>query len=263
LLFPAIASHAQSAIRGLDHIPIAVADLNRAKADFEALGFVLKPGRTHANGIRNVHAKFPDGSEIELITAAVATDELGAEYVAWLKGGDGAPFVGLFAPALNSLVRLIADLGLPLTLQDGIAMFPAPSPFHHLFFGRRQQSPTDAPEHFVHPNTVFGLLRVWLAEDAATQGLLQMLALPLAAEPRCAPFGTRQAMLAMTEGEIIFIRPLAPTERPILGVTVAVTSLDSARRVLAASGIQPVACAVDSLWVVAHGVWLELRQTPR
>jgi hypothetical protein len=70
-------------------------------------------------------------------------------------------------------------------------------------------------------------------------------------------------MLAMTEGEIIFIRPLAPTERPILGVTVAVTSLDSARRVLAASGIQPVACAVDSLWVVAHGVWLEFRQTPR
>jgi catechol 2,3-dioxygenase-like lactoylglutathione lyase family enzyme len=261
------AASAASAVRGLDHIPVAVADLDRAKADYEALGFVLKPGQPHRNGLRNVHAKFPDGSEIELITAAAAMDELSAAYVEWLKGGDGAPFAGFYAPALNSLVRLIADLGLPLTLRDGIAVFPAPSPFSHLFFGRRQRSPTDAPEHFAHPNTAFGLVRVWLSEDAATQSLLRMLALPHADEPRCAPFGTSQAILAMTEGEIVFVRPAAAgSRRPILGVTIAVASLDAARRVLTENGIAQTPCADGGLWIApdrAHGVWLELRQTPR
>ena len=37
---------AQLMVQGLDHIPIAVRDLEQAGADFEALGFVLKPG-TH------------------------------------------------------------------------------------------------------------------------------------------------------------------------------------------------------------------------
>ena len=61
---------------GLDHIPVAVRDLERAAATFRRLGFALKPGRPHANGIRNVHVKFPDGSGIELLTAPRPQDEL-------------------------------------------------------------------------------------------------------------------------------------------------------------------------------------------
>ena len=47
-------------IAGLDHVPIAVGDLDAAAARYRALGFALKPGRPHANGIRNQHAKFAD-----------------------------------------------------------------------------------------------------------------------------------------------------------------------------------------------------------
>src|SRR5262245_4051661 len=56
-------------IAGLDHIPTAVRDLGAASARYRALGFALKPGRLHDNSILNNHAKFPDGTEIELITA--------------------------------------------------------------------------------------------------------------------------------------------------------------------------------------------------
>jgi hypothetical protein len=66
--------------RGLDHIPIAVADLERAAERYRALGFALKPGRPHENGIRNEHAKFTDGTELELITAPAARDELTSTY---------------------------------------------------------------------------------------------------------------------------------------------------------------------------------------
>ena len=54
-------------IEGLDHVPVAVADLDRAAADFARLGFVIKPGRPHSDGIQNKHIKFPNGGEIELI----------------------------------------------------------------------------------------------------------------------------------------------------------------------------------------------------
>ena len=55
---------------GLDHVPIAVNDLEAAAAAYRRLGFVLKPGRPHANGIRNVHAKFADGTELERLSTS-------------------------------------------------------------------------------------------------------------------------------------------------------------------------------------------------
>ena len=98
---------------GLDHIPIAVADLEQAADDFMRLGFTLKPGRVHENGIRNRHLKFADGSEIELITATKARDALTREYLRHLEKGDGPAFVGFFAPDPKALKTALGDLGKP------------------------------------------------------------------------------------------------------------------------------------------------------
>jgi catechol 2,3-dioxygenase-like lactoylglutathione lyase family enzyme len=52
----------------LDHIVIAVADLNRAFADYTKLGFTVLRGGEHANGItHNVLVVFADGAYLELI----------------------------------------------------------------------------------------------------------------------------------------------------------------------------------------------------
>src|SRR6186713_1292892 len=92
---------------GLDHIPIAVNDLGRASADYRALGFALKPGRPHDNGIRNQHVKFPDGTELELITAPAARDPLTTTYRRHLAQGDGPAFLAFFAPSRReALARL-------------------------------------------------------------------------------------------------------------------------------------------------------------
>ncbi len=81
LLSATAAAAEDTVVRGLDHIPLAVKDLEQSQADFEALGFVLKPSRPHANGLRNTHAKFPAGTEIELITALSASDALSSDYL--------------------------------------------------------------------------------------------------------------------------------------------------------------------------------------
>ena len=151
----------------MDHIPLAVNDLERSKSDFEALGFALKPGRPHANGLRNAHVKFPDGTEIELITAPAAVDALTSEYQSWLKGGDGAAFLGLYAPDFNALIQRLSRQGLVLDWKGGLGTFTEPADLRRLFFARRQHSPTDRPEHFAHANTAFSLAGVWLAGAAS------------------------------------------------------------------------------------------------
>jgi hypothetical protein len=78
---------------GLDHIPVAVRDLERATATYRALGFTLKPGRDHANRIRNAHVKFPTGAGIELLTAPEAIDGLSTHYVDFLRAGEGPAFI--------------------------------------------------------------------------------------------------------------------------------------------------------------------------
>ena len=261
---------AEAVVRGLDHIPLAVKDLDASKTDFEALGFVLKPGRPHENGLRNAHVKFPDGTEIELITAPAATDALSSEYHAWLKDGDGPAFLGLYAPDLGALGEHVSRLGFALERKGNLSTFSEPAALKRLFFANRQRSPTDRPEHFVHANTAFSLAGVWLAGAVAEQGLLPILGAAPLKEPPCGPLGPSSAAFSLSEGEVVFLpatAQLAPG-RSIIGATVAVKSIDTVRGVLIGNRIRytrAAGCARNSLWVgppAAHGLWLEFRQLP-
>ncbi|WP_449257385.1 VOC family protein [Bosea sp. (in: a-proteobacteria)] len=57
---------------GIDHIVIAVADLDQARRDYEALGFTVLPGGEHPRGSRNALVAFADGAYLEIIAFPVA-----------------------------------------------------------------------------------------------------------------------------------------------------------------------------------------------
>jgi hypothetical protein len=259
----------EEVVRGLDHIPLAVKDLEQSKVDFEALGFVLKPGRPHETGLRNAHVKFPDGTEIELITAPLATDALASEYHSWLRDGDGPVFLGLYAPDLSKLVQRSSQLGLSLDRKGDFVTISEPPALRRLFFARRQRSPTDQSEHFAHANTAFSLEGIWLAGAVAEQRLLPMLgAVPV--EPPCGPFGSGAAAFSMAEGKIVLLPTTAQfvPGRSIIGATVTVKSIETVRNTLTKNHVrfdQVESCGRDSLWVdttAAHGMWLEFHQPP-
>jgi hypothetical protein len=260
----------QPVVRGLDHIPVAVRDLERAKADFEALGFVLKPGRPHANGLRNAHVKFRDGTEIELIAVPAAVDALTSEYLRWLEGGDGPAFLGLYAPDFRTLGERLSKVGLALHETGNLGTFTEPAALRRLFFARRQHSPTDRPAHFAHANTAFSLAGVWLVGAEAVQQLLPALDAVPAEFPPCGPLGSGSTAFALPEGEIVCLPATAQLAqgRPIVAATVKVRSLETTRNILQGHRIryrQLPGCTRDSLWVApddAHGLWLELWQQP-
>ena len=80
---------------GLDHVPVAVGNLEAASARYAAMGFALKPGRPHDNGLTNRHVKFANGTEVELITAPSAVDDVTAYYRRLIAEGDGGAFLAL------------------------------------------------------------------------------------------------------------------------------------------------------------------------
>lgn len=252
----------------LDHVPIAVRDLAAAGELFGRLGFTLKPGRLHDNGIANLHAKFRDGTELELITAAKAVDAVTRDYVEFLGSGDGAAFLALYAGEHDAVERRLRPLAPDLWRLSGVLGFPPDHAWGRVFFGLLNRSPTDRPEHFDHANGAVALRSVWIADGSVRD---------LAREFGAAPCGERSLPGSDTPGEriplgagseLLLLPPAGRlhAERAIVAVTVAVEDAEAAGALLRAAGIGLVESRRDgsrSVWIaptIAPGVWLELRE---
>jgi catechol 2,3-dioxygenase-like lactoylglutathione lyase family enzyme len=256
---------------GLDHIPLAVADLEMAAQRYRQLGFTLKPGRPHDNGIRNQHAKFPDGTEIELITAVEARDALTIEYLRHLIKGDGPVFVAFFAPDMDSVARQLDAAGRTYRRAEGLLSFPEGDDLRYIFFGHRNRSPTDRSEHFRHANGAEALIGVWIAGDdlSAEQDLLARMGASIAGEDFHVPENVRGTVARLPQAEILFLpdsRQLKPGRR-IVGATVRTRDLEALRRVLAVCpwNMPPVVRTKhgSSMFLppdLTHGIWLEFRE---
>ncbi|MDX1571031.1 MAG: VOC family protein [Xanthomonadales bacterium] len=217
-----------STVRGLDHVIIAVADLESARARFADLGFVLKPGRPHANGIRNLHIKFEDGTEIELLTVDEPTDALARTYLEHLSAGSGPVYAGLFAPDRDDLLGVLRKLGLEPSVGALITLAGS-SGLGHLFFGRRNHAPTDRPGHFAHGNGARSLIGLWLAPDDSSSTV--ELLTRLGAEevmPRNDGLGQswEARMFRLPEGFVALVdrRYRSHPKRPIVGITLQGTA---------------------------------------
>ncbi|RAJ83592.1 glyoxalase-like protein [Chitinophaga dinghuensis] len=244
-------------IIGLDHIPIAVSNLDSAAVLYKKLGFSIKNGRFHSNGIQNLHVKFKDGTELELITAPAVKDTLTAFYRKFIQEGGGPAFLALYVQDTNKLVSLLRNSRLPFIIDNGYPEITPPHPLDFLFFGGRNKSATDKPVHFAHSNTAESLISVWLAPDN-TQQIRQLLS---------ASGATLNATSAvLPEGKILFFpttRRIIP-HHPIIGVTLRVHDIQTARNVLTLAGfhvsISQTANGKSILLSppVTGGLWLEL-----
>jgi catechol 2,3-dioxygenase-like lactoylglutathione lyase family enzyme len=258
------------AVTGLDHVPIAVADLEASSARYRALGFTLKPGRPHDNGIRNQHAKFADGTELELITAPEARDGLTTTYRHHLAQGDGPAFLALFAPSLDQAAARLAEGGIPHTRRGPTLSLGAGDGLGYLFLGPRNASPTDRPGHFAHANGATSLIAVWLAgELRAEVRLLETLGARVTTAEVHVPHRQSVAVATFDEGEVLLLpsdRQLVPG-RKIVGATVRVRSIATVTDLLGRNALPPVervttprGLSVFLPPALTKGLWLELRE---
>jgi hypothetical protein len=145
---------------GIDHMPLAVNKLDEATNDYRHLGFAIKPGRPHTNGISTNNVKFPDGAGIELITAAEPRDDMTRNYLKLLAQGDAPAYIAFHARDMKKFVAAMKAAGLEYSQENGQLTGVS---YQYIFFVGDNRSPTDRPEHFRHPNTATAMTGVWLA----------------------------------------------------------------------------------------------------
>jgi hypothetical protein len=165
----AAAPPATSAALHLDHVPIAVRSLDPAVLAYERLGFRIKPGRPHANGILNAFPKFADGSYLELITAPAAVDGLTARLVEFLEIGEGGRLLALRADSVAALAPIFDAAG----VETALARFGRA--FNILSFGDGALGGIFLIDYPVpvrdsawlldHPNTATGIAAAWLSDS--------------------------------------------------------------------------------------------------
>jgi catechol 2,3-dioxygenase-like lactoylglutathione lyase family enzyme len=227
----------------LDHVVFAVNDLEATAARFRSFGFALKPGRPHDNGIRNEHVKFTDGTELELLTAPAARDALTTTYRRHLAAGDGPAFLALM-------------------VRPGAAPIDKPP---YIFFGGRNASPTDRPQHFAHANTAETLAAVWLAADDFVREKALLSRYGARTEPvRRKVNGLDAEVVRLADGGAIYLLPararLKP-DRPIVGVTFRLKDVAAAAGALREAGVVVSTSDTESLLLApaqTGGLWIEL-----
>lgn len=171
-------------LQGIDHAVIAVADLDRARADFEHLGFTLTPRGHHTKGSENHCAMFP-GDYFELL--AVPIDHPVTRYYSdFLRQGDGLAALALktddataFHAELNEAgIRSDApvDFSRPVILPEGArdAAFritqvdTAETPGGRIFVCQHfTRDIVWRPEYLNHANGAIGLHSISIASNEA------------------------------------------------------------------------------------------------
>jgi hypothetical protein len=230
----------------LDHVVVAVHDLDGAANKFRALGFRIKPGRLHPNGLLNRHLKFRDGSSVELMSLAGRPgDEMAADYAALLEQGDAAVYLAIRVTDSALPIRAATALRLETRRSSSgeldFLSFPPSSPAAAVFFVWGGTPVADPDSLTSHDPDVSGLDEVWLEGGVALTDLLARTgARPCgSAHSR---HGDRGERWALDRGSLVVVPPRSGERARVLGIILR--SEQSVRRTFNPLG----------------SVWIEYRQ---
>lgn len=162
----------------VDHVTMVVNDLSVAREGLRDLGFRLKDGTRHANGILNAHAKTRGGS-LEVLTIAPDAnhDDVSLEYLDLLSDGEGGAFLALGGVPLDSVASRIDALDIDYAIQRGAAWdyltFPLDSPYRHVYFIDMHSPPIDADSMLTHMNGASRISAIALDGSPELVGILE------------------------------------------------------------------------------------------
>jgi len=234
------------AVVRVDHVVVAVRDLASARQTYQQLGFSVRPGRRHPNSVSNAFVKLMDGTELELLAAEQPRDSQAAEYLSFVKRGEGGAFLALAAGPVSAVARITYRYGLRSTIQPGrvfdILHFPEEPELRHVFFIHYHERMDGPPAHRVHLNGAAALAEVWLDGGQTLARLLLALG-GVSVDPPAGPDEVTGPAIRGGETTLVLVPSAGHPVRPrIRGVTLRT------RPRVEAGGLIPAE--------EAHGVWI-------
>ena len=163
---------------GIDHVAIAVSELDSAIVSYVRAGFNVVPGGKHPIGSHNALIAFPDGSYLELI--AFTKPDSGHPWQAALENGSGIVDFCMatddLAADIDAIRRAGAEIGDPSPLTrdrpDGyhlswVLAIPKPPYNGQLPFLIKDDTPRDerVPRERSHRNGATGIRTLAIAVD--------------------------------------------------------------------------------------------------
>jgi hypothetical protein len=244
----------------LDHVPIVVRDLQSATAQFHALGFTIKPGRPHQNGIANASIKFADGSYIELITSRNGTDSLSRQYEEFLKQGEGALYLFL-RDGNGAFTDRVRRAGGRRSVAGPFAFTELPSSWQapHLQLTEYLSPAVDPPTTYQHANGARRLVAVWMFDDDGASRIDREFGAELAAANGFAFDDRATRSVRLADHTRLILTPRRAGDLPrVLGPAVLV-EVESLARLTSLAGLEGTRSRGGVLWLPPsrmHGVWL-------
>lgn len=198
----------------IDHVITVVDDLDKSVESWQQKGFTVKPGRLHANGLKNAHIKFKNGSSLELMSISEEPrDAIARNYQKLLKeGGEGIVFIALTGISTDSMELILSQNNIPHETIKGKAWnyitFPDMTGLAHFFFIESFIKVKDTPTTLTHPNQSTGINEVIVEGDKRLIQFLTLIGLkPSPNQQVLQPFQT-------STGKIIIIPQKNPSKRP-------------------------------------------------
>ncbi len=105
--------------RGIDHMVIAVKDLQQAAADYRKLGFTVEPGGRHPGGTENAAVALESHEYLELLTVYDANGSGARDFVSFLSKQEGALAVGLDTSSADLTATHLRGAGLEVRGPTG------------------------------------------------------------------------------------------------------------------------------------------------
>jgi hypothetical protein len=202
----------------IDHVITVVADLDSAIKAYEELGFTIKQGRLHENGLINAHIKFKNNTAVELMSIkGEPTDELARNYADLLKHGEGGVFLAFSGIETAEMARRLHELEIEYITLPGknwdYITFAQNSSLAHIFFIDYHIKTNDSLKILTHNNSAKGIKAIWLEGDEKVKRLLENLGLKPVHIRSDNKIGAGQGYLA-TAGNIIILPRKNPDQRP-------------------------------------------------
>lgn len=202
----------------IDHIITVVTNLDSAILAYEELGFTVKQGSLHKNGLLNAHIKFKNNTSLELMSIpGEPSDEVAKEYADLLKYGEGGVFLALSGINHAEMARRLNELNVKYNTLSGKSWdyitFPKSSGLSHIFFIEYNIKTSDSKHVLTHNNFTKGIETVWIEGDEKTKHLLESLGLRPVRMRSDSKLGAGQGYRAVA-GNIIILPIKNPDQRP-------------------------------------------------
>ncbi len=213
----------------IDHTPIVVKNHDSTIQRFRNMGFAIKPGYVHDNGVFNSHIKFMNLTGIEVISIGIPSDAIAKSYADFLSDGEGGTYLALTTDSLEAILSLLNKSDLDYQLLNSelftYVIFEKTSGLEHVFLIEYKNPVRISSKYLNHVIETDGISAVWLEGNEDTARFFRVVG----CEELQSVDADEVTTFRLANGKVSIINTPATTKYRVRGISLTrdVTSVDS------------------------------------